>query len=384
MQAFLCAVLFWGCSIGEAGQVGPEGVGGLPSPPLRTEAPSTPIFPQWKAGASTTPVLPEANAGVSPAVFQQGSSGATTTVLPEASSGAAPTTLPQVGGGPVVPTLPQVGGGAVVPTLPSQESGEPALSPGLPIATAGVPFTTVLSQGNGGNGPSLGGRDTGSYLYQPAYELDDHLRGPAQPYEAQPGDIFLATDNAFWAQAGHRMAFSGPPHHSGIVFARPDGRLAILEAGPHNSVTVETVDLLDHLNSHHRVGEKVFIRRRRVPLTAEQSAKLTSWVLAQEGKPFAVLRLVAQITVFRTRGPLRTYFMGQPNGERDRYFCSELVLETCVTVGLLNAADVRPSATYPRDLFFDSSLNPFLSKHLNLSACWYPPARWTNHPVQAH
>ena len=54
-------------------------------------------------------------------------------------------------------------------------------------------------------------------------------------------------------------------------------------------------------------------------------------------------------------------------------------------VGLVNAADVRPSATYPRDLFFDSSLNPFLNQHLNLSACWYPPARWTscpNHEVQ--
>src|ERR1700733_8826790 len=78
----------------------------------------------------------------------------------------------------------------------------------------------------------------GSYLYQPAYELDDVLRLPAAPYAGQPGDIFLATDNALWARAGHRMAWSGPPHHSGIVFARPDGRMAILEAGPHNSIVI--------------------------------------------------------------------------------------------------------------------------------------------------
>lgn len=223
--------------------------------------------------------------------------------------------------------------------------------------------------------------DPCSYLYQPGYHLDNVCCLPAEVYCPQPGDIFLATDNALWAQAGHRMAWSGPPHHSGIVFLRPDGRPAIMEAGPHNSVTVETIDLLDHLNSHDKVGEKVFIRRRKVPLTPEQSCKLTAWVLAQEGKPFATVRLVAQITPFRTRGPLRTYFIGKPNGERDRYFCSELVLETCVAVGLVNPDDVRPSATYPRDLFFGTSLNPFLCQHLKfLEECWYPPARWTSCP----
>ncbi len=221
-----------------------------------------------------------------------------------------------------------------------------------------------------------------SFLYQPGYHLDDVLCGPAEPYCPQAGDIFLATDNALWAQAGHRMAWSGPPHHSAIVFFRPDGTPAILEAGPHNSLTVETVDLLDHLTSHDSVGEKVFIRRRCVPLTPEQSCKLTAWALAQEGKPFAMWRLVCQITPFRTRGPVRTYFMGKPRGELDKFFCSELVLESCVHVGLLDPADVRPSATYPRDLFFGTSHNPFLCQHLKVLADgWYPPARWTSCPV---
>jgi hypothetical protein len=233
-----------------------------------------------------------------------------------------------------------------------------------------------------GESPAM---ESPSYLYQPAYALDDVLRGPATPYLGQPGDIFMATDNALWARAGHSIAcmnWCGAPHHSGIVFARPDGRMAILEAGPHNSVVIETVDLLYHLNSHDKVGEKVFIRQRKVPLTPEQSARLTEWVLAQEGKPFAVCRLVAQITPFRTRGPLRTYFIGKPNGERDKFFCSELVLESCVHVGLLDPADTRPSATYPRDLFFGTSLNPFLNSHLKqLADCWHPPARWTSCPV---
>jgi hypothetical protein len=229
-----------------------------------------------------------------------------------------------------------------------------------------------------GEGP---GHDENSFLYQPAYAIDDTLHLPAEPYAAQPGDIFLATDNALWAQAGHRLAFSGPPHHSGIVFARPDGRLAILEAGPYNSITVETLDLLDHLSTHERRGEKVWIRRRRTPLTPEQSACLTTWVLAQEGKPFAVLRLVAQITPFRTRGPLRTYFLGSPQGARSNFYCSELVIETCVHVGLLDASKTRPSATYPRDIFYGRSCNPFLNENLNLSSCWYPPARWTSCPL---
>lgn len=221
----------------------------------------------------------------------------------------------------------------------------------------------------------------GSYLYQSAYGLDDVLRVPAGPYLAQPGDIFLATDRALWAQAGHRLAWSGPPHHSGIVFARPDGRLAILEAGPYNSIVVETIDLLQHLGTHEKRGEKVWIRQRKTPLTPEQCARLTEWCLAQEGKPFAVLRLVAQITPIRTRGPLRTFCLGGPRGERDKFFCSELLMETLVAVGLVDPARTRPSATYPRDIFFDRSHNLFLKHNLDLSPCWHPPARWTSCPA---
>src|SRR5215831_7244603 len=86
-----------------------------------------------------------------------------------------------------------------------------------------------------------------SYLYEPAFCIDNVLRKPARPYQPQPGDIFLATDQGFLAKAGHRLALSGAPHHSGIVFARPDGSLAILEAGPHNTLRVQTIDVLPHL-----------------------------------------------------------------------------------------------------------------------------------------
>jgi len=218
-------------------------------------------------------------------------------------------------------------------------------------------------------------------LYQPAYEIDEELRVPAEPYEPQPGDIFLSTDNLFWAKAGHRLAFSGPPHHSGILFARPDGSMAVLEAGPFNGIWVEAIDLDSDLGEHERRGEKVWIRRRRTPLTPEQSACLTQWAMAQDGKRFAVFRLLGQVTLFRSRGPWRTEFLGGPHGERSSYFCSELVMESCVHVGLLDPKTTRPSATYPRDLFFDDSSNRFLHEHFSLKEGWYPPARWTNHPA---
>jgi hypothetical protein len=232
-------------------------------------------------------------------------------------------------------------------------------------------------------GPAARHVQAGAVLYQPAYVLDDALRGPAEPYNPQPGDIYMSTDTLWIARLGHRMAFSGPPHHSGIIFARPDGRMAVLESGPFNGFWVETLDVDACMCEHDRRTEKVWIRRRRTPLTPEQSRCLTEWALAQEGKRFAIFRLMAQVTLLRCRGHFRTGWLGGPHGQRSSYFCSELVMESCVHVGLVRPEDARPCATYPRDLFFDDSSIPFLKKHLHVMAeGWYPPARWEcDHPA---
>lgn len=214
-----------------------------------------------------------------------------------------------------------------------------------------------------------------SYLYQPAFAIDYELRQPAEFYCPQPGDLFLCTDHQLWAKVGHWAARTGAPQHSGLVIARPDGRLALLEGGPHNSLHCRILDLIPELQSY-AVNERVWIRRRRVPLTAEQSTRLTAFALATEGKRFAAVRLLGQLTPFRSRGPLRTQYVGVPHGDRWSYFCSELVMEACVAAGLLDPATTRPAATYPRDLFFGRSRNRYLDQHLDLSA-WDPPARWT-------
>jgi hypothetical protein len=219
----------------------------------------------------------------------------------------------------------------------------------------------------------------GSFLYQPASCLDEVLRGPAEPYVPQPGDLMLRLDHSVFWRVTHYLALAFDPNGSGIVFARPDGSLAVLEAGPKDTLWVGTPDLLPHLREYAAAG-RVWVRKRRAPLTPEQSARLTAFALAQDGKRFALVRLAGQLTPFRSRGPLRTRFVGRPRGDRSNYFCSELVCEACVAAGLLDPERTRPSATFPRDLFYGRSLNPFIDHHLDVNAGWYPPARWTDDP----
>ncbi len=228
-------------------------------------------------------------------------------------------------------------------------------------------------------GASLGADEPAgdSFLYQPSYKIDFELHGPTKPYAPQPGDIMLATDTSKFWKLMHNLAGSGHPTHSAIVFARPDGTMAILEGGPHDTLKCRALDAIPHLKSYEAEG-RVWIRRRAVPLTKEESTHLTEFAAAQDGKWFALQRLGLQLTVLRTRGPLRTEFVGKPHGDRRSYFCSELVVEACVAGGLIDAAIARPSATYPRDLFLDHSTNPYINRTLTLARCWDPPARWTS------
>src|SRR5437016_1740792 len=76
-----------------------------------------------------------------------------------------------------------------------------------------------------------------SFLYQPTFALDHNLYGPPRPYIPQPGDIYLSTEDAWLlARIGHKVVGSGAPHHSGVIFAMPDGQMALLEGGPQNTL----------------------------------------------------------------------------------------------------------------------------------------------------
>jgi hypothetical protein len=105
--------------------------------------------------------------------------------------------------------------------------------------------------------------------------------------------------------------------------------------------------------------------------------------MRQEGKWFALIRLGGQLTLLRSRGPLRTYILGKPRGDRSSYFCSELVTEAAVAAGLIDRRIARPAATYPHDLFFDRSYNLYLNRNFTLADGWEPPARWASQPASA-
>jgi hypothetical protein len=219
------------------------------------------------------------------------------------------------------------------------------------------------------------------HVAQPAYRLDDVIRFPVEPYVPQPGDIFLATDRSGLLRLGHAAVGGAGVHHSGIVFARPDGTLGLIEAGPHNLLVVKVMDPYEHMISHYNAGERVWVRRRRVPLTPEQSARLTAFLAPQDGKPFALARGLRFMTPWSVRGALRTPFVGRSHGpDRARYFCSELVVESLVGAGLMDGDTARPSATLPRDLFFGRSGNSYLDRHLDMEPGWLPPSRWLPGP----
>src|SRR5262249_34452734 len=150
----------------------------------------------------------------------------------------------------------------------------------------------------------------GSFLYQPSFCMDHLLRGPVRVYDPQPGDIYLSTEDAwFFARIGHRFVGSGAPHHSGIIFRRSNGQMALLEGGPQNTQHLRARDLLPQLTMYSSY-ERVWIRQRRVHLTPEQSRRLTAFAEAVDGKPFATVRMALEGGPFRSRGPIRTAFLG--------------------------------------------------------------------------
>jgi hypothetical protein len=216
------------------------------------------------------------------------------------------------------------------------------------------------------------------YLDQPAYSIDKQRRGPSFAYEPQPGDVLLLS-NPHWAwSTAYFICGTGAPGHSALVARLGDGTLGIIEAGFNEQPFVRFVELGERLRAYPGT---IWVRHRKTPLTAEQSKILTEYGDAINGRRYGVVRLLAQLTPFRTRGLIRTYFIGKPKGIRSSYICSEAVLEGLVMAGLLDAETTRPSATYPRDMFFDESVNPYIDDHLPLVCGWHIPSLWRLTPA---
>ena len=215
------------------------------------------------------------------------------------------------------------------------------------------------------------------YLYQPAYSLDAQPRLPAEAYSPQPGDLLLPNNPSLFATISYFLAGSGRPSHSAVVFALPDGSPAVLEAWATKGAVVAVTPLQTWLVGYKG---KIWCRRRKTAISEEQSSRLTEFALLNDKKSYAFLRVVAQVTPFRHRGYFRSTYIGRPHGIRKTYYCSEIVLEAMVYAGLLDPETTRPTATYPRDMFFDRSHIPYIDRHLGLACEWHVPALWTRCP----
>lgn len=186
-----------------------------------------------------------------------------------------------------------------------------------------------------------------------------------EPYLPQPGDIVLFSHDRLRSRFVYALARTGKPYHAGIVVRLPDGRFAILEAGPYDYVHVYLMDLLPRLRTHEGV---LWVRRLRVPLSPSASARLTSFALVQTGKRFALFRVILQATPFRAHGAFHSRLFGSARIDRHGWFCSELVVAALAVAGRIDPHFMKPNTVYPRDLFRDE---PF-----DLKPCWEAPRRW--------
>jgi hypothetical protein len=222
--------------------------------------------------------------------------------------------------------------------------------------------------------PAVACCDTGyGSLYPPALDLGDAAGPPVAPWDPQPGDVVLSNSTRPGAALMYVFALTGPPAHAGVVVRLPDGRPAVAEAGGEGVFTTRVTPLDQRVGQY---GCSVWVRRRCVPLTAEQSCRLTEFALAADGGGYAWGRGIGMGARLGARGPLRTYHLGRPRGCGKRYFCGEFVVEALAYAGAVDPATARPGAVLPRDLFFDSSANPYFDRFPPLGCGWEAPSKW--------
>jgi hypothetical protein len=141
-----------------------------------------------------------------------------------------------------------------------------------------------------------------------------------------------------------------------------------LEAGPNDTIWVTIQDVGPRLNKFHEdYHGTITIRRCKQALTPEKSAALTKFAMAQDGKRYAIVRLLIQGTRFRNRGPIRELFLARTDLDRSSWICSELVVAAGTVAGLFPNT-VKSNVTYPLDLVNN--------RRHDLSRIWYEAETW--------
>jgi hypothetical protein len=188
-------------------------------------------------------------------------------------------------------------------------------------------------------------------------------------YHPREGDLIFYDDRSLLWTALFLWAGTGPPLHMGIVVKKSDGTLAALEAGPDDTTRVAILDVATRLPQFDKDFKgKITIRRCKKELTKEQSAALTKFAEAQDGKRYAVLRLLLQGTCLRSRGPIRELFLAETVLDRSSWICSELSVAAGTVAGLFPKS-VKANVTYPLDLVDN--------RRHDLSRIWHDAAVWS-------
>jgi hypothetical protein len=212
-----------------------------------------------------------------------------------------------------------------------------------------------------------------SFLHSLQTYSDTQAGAQVEAYVPHEGDIVLYDDHSRMWEVLYKLAGSAMPDHAGIVVLLPDGDSYLLESGPDDGkLAGPYVCLLETESRLHQFRGTIYIRRLRSPLTKEQSQRLTEFALAQEGKVYAVGRLLLQGTPFRCRGPLRSELFGKTYPNRKHWLCAELVVAAGTAAGLFDPHLHRANTMYPKDLFDDSTHD--------LSQTWHKPAVWSPVP----
>jgi hypothetical protein len=193
-------------------------------------------------------------------------------------------------------------------------------------------------------------------------------KGESRPYLPREGDLIFYDDrNPFWTVL-FLWAGSGPPLHVGIVVKKDDGTLAVLEAGPDDTIWVNLLDVDPRLRKFQEKYKGVItIRRCKQELSPEKSQAFTKFAKAQDGKRYAIVRLLLQGTRFRSRGPIRELFLAETVTDRSSWICSELVVAAGTVAGLFPST-VKSNVTYPLDIVNN--------RRHDLSRIWHDAETW--------
>lgn len=230
-------------------------------------------------------------------------------------------------------------------------AGEPAS--GLPIATVPVSVT-----------PS-------PYGYLWFYEQDGHggTIKRVEPYFPREGDVLFFDDMSKIWEKLYALGGTTPPFHTGIMMKKPDGTFAVLESGPDDTLHVFILEACERLHTFKGILQ---VRRCKKVLSPEESACLTNFALAQEGKRYAMWRLLLQGTPCRLRNGLTEKYIAKTRFDRCRWLCTEIVVAAGTLVGLFDET-VKADVCYPLDILDDQH-------KYNIGAHYELPGYWCPHP----